>query len=55
MALVGVVLIGLAGCATGPVEPTYTQEELAALCIRHGGHWHPDGMFGGFCEYNSQM
>lgn len=55
MVLAGVAMIALAGCATGPIEPTYTQEELAAECIRHGGRWHHDGQFGGFCEYNSQM
>ena len=32
----------VAGCATGPVEPTYTQEELRLQCERAGGWWRGD-------------
>lgn len=41
----------LAGCMTGaPVEPTYTQDELKAICERNGGSWYGDDLVGGFCE-----
>lgn len=41
------------GCATTtPIPPTYTQDELKAICDRHGGWWHPDELMGGYCEYN---
>jgi hypothetical protein len=50
-ALVAVVLTILAGCSSVPIPPTYTQDELKAICERHGGWWHPDELVGGFCEY----
>jgi hypothetical protein len=41
----------LARCSSMPVPPTYTQEELAAICERQGrGWWHSDNLTGGFCE-----
>ena len=41
----------LLGCATGaPVPPTYTQDELKAICERNGGSWYRDDLMGGFCE-----
>ncbi len=40
----------LAACSTVPIPPTYTQEELKAICQRHGGAWHDDDLMGGFCE-----
>jgi hypothetical protein len=43
----------LAGCGGVPVPPTYTQDELKAICERHGGWWHPDGLIGGYCEYQT--
>ena len=43
----------LAGCSSVPIPPTYTQDELKAICERHGGWWHPDDLIGGFCEYQS--
>jgi hypothetical protein len=54
-ALVGIALAVLDGCATAPLPPTYTQEELQAQCERHRGWWHPDGLIGGFCEYDGRM
>ena len=41
----------LAGCITGaPIPPTYTQDELKAICARNGFRWYPDDLTGGFCE-----
>lgn len=52
-----VAALALAACAIGPpVPPAYTQEELAARCVRTGGWWHgvePDSLYSGFCEYQS--
>jgi len=49
--------MALTACASGsPVPPAYTQEELAARCMRTGGWWHwvePDSLFSGFCEYGA--
>jgi len=45
----------LTGCATAPIPPTYTQDELKAICERHGGWWHPDDQVGGFCEQDSRL
>jgi hypothetical protein len=40
----------LAGCITGaPIAPTYTQDELKAICERNGGLWYRDDLVGGFC------
>ncbi len=50
-ALVAVALILLARCTSVPIPPTYTQDELKAICERHGGWWHPDSLAGGHCEY----
>ena len=43
----------LVSCATltTPIPPTYTQDELKAMCRRHTGYWRPDGLAGGFCEF----
>jgi hypothetical protein len=41
-----------AACSTVPIPPTYTQEELKAICERRGGWWHDDALMGGFCENN---
>jgi hypothetical protein len=43
----------LAGCAITPIPPTYTQQELKAMCERRNGCWHRDDLRGGFCEYKS--
>ena len=40
----------LVGCITAaPIPPTYTQDELKAICERNGGRWYPDDLVGGFC------
>jgi hypothetical protein len=56
MAWSRVVLLGLAvtiliGCGSTAIPPTYTQDELKAICQRHTGYWRPDGLAGGFCEF----
>ena len=43
------VTLALTGCATGPIPPTYTPEELKATCERHGGWWRPN-ILDGYCE-----
>jgi len=48
--LVVVAVTILAGCSSVPIPPTYTQDELKAICERNGGRWHPDDLMGGFCE-----
>ena len=50
-----VVLTMLTGCSTVPIPPTYTQDELKAICERQGGWWHPDDLIGGYCEYDSRV
>jgi hypothetical protein len=47
----------LVSCAitSTPIPPTYTQDELKAICERHGGWWHPDDLVGGYCEYDSEI
>ena len=52
-ALVVVAVSVLAGCGGVPIPPTYTQNELKAICERHGGWWHPDDLMGGTCEYQT--
>jgi hypothetical protein len=42
--------LALAGCGSVPLGPAYTEDELAGICVRHGGWWHPDELRGGFCE-----
>ena len=42
--------LALAGCGSVPLGPAYTEDELAEICVRHGGWWHPDELRGGFCE-----
>jgi hypothetical protein len=54
-ALVLAALTILAGCSSVPISPTYTQDELKAICERHGGWWHPDELMGGFCEQDSRI
>ena len=51
VALVAVALIVLTGCGSVRIPPTYTQDEIKAICERHGGWWRPDDLMGGFCEY----
>lgn len=47
----------LVSCSTTttPIPPTYTQDELKAICERQHGWWHPDDLLGGYCEYDSEM
>jgi len=40
----------LAGCGAVAFGPAYTEDELAQICVRHGGWWRPDELRGGFCE-----
>ena len=40
-----------AGCGSAPIGPTYTQQELKAICERQRGWWHADDLMGGYCEY----
>ena len=49
----GIALSACAGCTTTPLGPTYTQEELKAICERQRGWWHPNGLMGGFCEFRA--
>ena len=42
--------LALAGCGSVPFGPVYTEDELAGICVRHGGWWRPDELRGGFCE-----
>jgi len=52
-ALLGAAAGGLlAGCASMPQGPTYTEEELRAQCERHGGWWR-GSLIPGYCEYQS--
>ena len=53
VALVVVAATILTGCSSVPIPPTYTQDELKAICQRNGGHWQPDELTGGFCRMNS--
>ncbi|HKW93765.1 MAG TPA: hypothetical protein VJX92_17875 [Methylomirabilota bacterium] len=38
------------GCASLPQGPTYTDDELKAICERHGGWWRGN-LIAGFCEF----
>jgi hypothetical protein len=39
-----------AACSSLPQGPTYTDEELRAICERHGGWWRGN-LIPGYCEY----
>jgi hypothetical protein len=54
-ALLVLIVSVLVGCSSVPIPPTYTPDELRAICERHRGWWHPDGLFGGYCEYDSRI
>jgi len=47
----GMLGIALAGCSAAPIRPTYTQDELKAICERRGGRWHDGDPLRSFCEY----
>jgi adenosylmethionine-8-amino-7-oxononanoate aminotransferase len=51
--LLAALCAAIAGCSGVAIPPTYTQEELGAICQRHGAVWHSDTLMGGFCEYQS--
>ena len=54
--LLGLAVTILAGCNSVPIPPTYTQDELKAICERRNhGWWHPDGLVGGFCDYGGHL
>jgi hypothetical protein len=40
------------GCASLPEGPTYTEQELRAMCERRGGWWRGD-LIAGYCEYQT--
>ena len=53
--LLGAVLAATAaglfsGCASLPQGPTYTDDELKAICERRGGWWRAN-LLGGYCEF----
>jgi hypothetical protein len=53
VASLAMVFAFLGGCATTPIPPTYTQDELKAICERHGARWRPDVLMGAYCEHDS--
>ena len=42
--LLGIAIAALAGCASGPIPPVYTQDEQRARCESHSGWWHADDL-----------
>lgn len=53
--ILGALLVAAAGglltaCSSMPPGPTYTDEELRAICERHGGWWRGN-LIPGYCEY----
>jgi hypothetical protein len=42
----------LGGCAGLPAGPTYTDQELRAICERQGGWWRGT-LIPGYCEYQT--
>lgn len=55
VAWLAMALAFLGGCATTRIPPTYTQDELKAICERHGAWWHPDDLRGGRCDHDSHL
>jgi len=55
VASLAMVLAFLGGCAITRIPPTYTQEELKAICGRHGAWWRPDDLRGGHCDHDSHL
>ena len=50
-AVLAVILAGLfTGCASMPQGPTYTDDELKAICERRGGWWRGN-LIAGYCEF----
>ena len=52
--LLGTV-VGAPGCSRVPIQPPYTEHELAQDCERHHARWPADTLMGGFCEYDSKF
>jgi hypothetical protein len=50
--LAAVAGVLLAGCSGVVYPPTYTQDELQAICERRGGWWRGD-LIPGYCEYQA--
>jgi len=44
-----VAVVMLTGCSSTAIPPTYTQDELKAICERNNGWWHTDDLIGGDC------
>ena len=53
--ILGVLVVGAPGCSRVPIEPPYTEQELAQECERRHARWHADTLMGGFCEYDSKF
>ena len=53
--LLAIVAVVAPGCSRVPIQPPYTQQELAQECERHHARWHADALTGGFCEYDSKF
>ena len=51
--ILGALVLLLLGCGGARIEPTYTEEELKAICERRGGWWHEGTLREGYCEYQS--
>jgi hypothetical protein len=50
--LLGLSVTILAGCNSVSIPPTYTQDELKAICERRNHDWwHPDDLIGGYCDF----
>ena len=45
-----VAVVMLTGCSSTAIPPTYTQGDVKAICERHNGWWHPNGLIEGYCE-----
>jgi hypothetical protein len=50
--LVAALAGALGGCAGLPQGPTYTDDELRAICERQGGWWRGQ-LIAGYCEYQT--
>lgn len=42
----------LSACSSMPPGPTYTEDELRAICERRGGWWRGN-LIPGYCEYQT--
>jgi hypothetical protein len=52
LAAVALLAAALGGCAGLPTGPTYTDQELRAICERQGGWWR-GALIPGYCEYQT--